>query len=598
MRSIFVAMMVSGVLMVSCKTRPPAQETPSAALQEVMDARSARDAARVMALASHPDRRVSQTAWRALGNLEVSDTDSLLGMALRDRTDAAFFALSTQKWSSAQLARMQDEWRRDASTRSGLCRTLGTAGDRQTRGFLLENRASFVASAAEASCALALNRRLLADPPDASLAAELVGHSLDARDPSVRRAWLYGLYRVRATWLDAPAADRLYAALASPQDHLDPFTVQNLVHILGKHRHPRLPALLATEGPLVSDPNQRIEAVRALFRYERFEDAHRDALRHLLRFALDEESVPLALEILQAAAANPAAADIRPELADMALAGEYTHEAVRMAAMGIAGIRPVRVPANPALTAEYIRLMGDSTHVYADMAAHPDPIRALIAVQALAGRMPERPAFVDHMMRALDHPEPEVADFALTQLRGQGFWSQAQEQDRAEQVAAMERRTAKLEGWYRPDASVASRKPVWTLETTEGRIVIELDGARAPASVDAITELTRAGYYDGSFFHRVIANFVIQAGYSFSGDRLDTPFTLPTEAIEDGFERGRVGVASLGRDTEGGQFFIMHQWMPHLDGGYSNIGRVVDGMDVVDRVWQGTLIRKADIRLP
>jgi cyclophilin family peptidyl-prolyl cis-trans isomerase len=96
----------------------------------------------------------------------------------------------------------------------------------------------------------------------------------------------------------------------------------------------------------------------------------------------------------------------------------------------------------------------------------------------------------------------------------------------------------------------------------------------------------------------VIQNFVIQAGLSFSGDRREPDFTVPTEGVETQFERGSVGVASAGRDTEGGQFFIMHQWMPHLNGRYSNIGRVVEGMDVVDRVWQGTLIHSSRIVLP
>lgn len=598
MRSFFFVITAFGMLLSACKTPAPAVQPAQAALQEVLDARSLRDDARLLALASHADPRVSETAWRALGNVAVADTDSLLSMALRTHTRVAYFALSTQKWSDAQLARMRASWIEDPTRRPGLCRVLGNTVHPETRRFLLERRGSFIGTDAEADCALAVSRQLFAAPPDAALAAEITGHALSTRHEPSRRAWLYGLYRVRTTWLDAAGTERLYTYLASPPDQLDAFTIQNLVHILGKHRHPRLPALLATEGPLVADHNLRIEAVRALFRYERFDDAHRDALRHLLRFALDEEQTPLALEILNAAASVPAAGDIRRELADMALAQDDTHEAVRMAAMGIAGHRPVRIPANPALTAEYIRLMGDSTRFYADMAAHPDPIRALIALQGLSGRLPERPEFIDVMMRALDHPSPQVADFALTQLRDQGFWSQAQEQDRAEQVAAMEARTAKPEGWYVPRSAILSRTPVWTLETTEGRIVMELDGARAPASVSAIVELTRAGYYDGSFFHRVIANFVVQAGYSFTGGRIDAPFTLPTEAIEDGFERGRVGVASLGRDTEGGQFFIMHQWMPHLDGGYSNIGRVIEGMDVVDRVWQGTLIRKATIRLP
>jgi cyclophilin family peptidyl-prolyl cis-trans isomerase len=561
-------------------------------------ARSERDAQALLGYASHADARVAETAWRALGNLVVADTDSLLAMAVRVDSEVARFALSTQTWTALQLERMRTIWMGDPTRRTGMCVAWTNAVNGEMRRFLLDQRPAYIGSDAEASCAMALNRQLLADPPGAPLAAELVEHALQARDPLVRRAWLYGLYRVRATWLEAPAADRLYAALESPEDHLDPFTVQNLVHILGKHRHPRLPALLATEGPLVSDTRLRIEAVRAIYRYERFDHAHRDALRHLLRSALDDGHVPVALDILNAAASVPAASGIRTELAEMALDGDGTHEAVRMAAMQIAGQRPVRIPANPALTLEYIRLMGDSSSVYAAMAAHPDPIRAMIAVEAVAVRLPERPEWVDILYHAMGHPEAEVADLALTRLRGQGYWSQAQEQDMAERVRDLERRTAKTEGLYVPRASIIGRKPVWTLDTSEGRIVIELDGTRAPASVSAIIELTRSGYYDGSYFHRVIANFVAQAGYSFSGDRLDAPFTLPTEAIEDGFERGRVGVASLGRDTEGGQFFIMHQWMPHLDGGYSNIGRVVEGMDVVDRVWQGTLIRKADIRLP
>lgn len=598
MRFIFFFIAGLCVIQTACKVPVPAVRPPDDALQQVLSARSERDAATLLGFASHPDARVAETAWRALGNVAVSDTDSLLSMALRADTGVAMFALSTQKWTDAQLERMRSVWLERPPRRAGLCVAWSNAVNRDLRRFLLDQGSVYIGSDAEAPCAMALNRQLLADPPDTSFAAELATHAMGATNARTRRAWLYGLYRVRTPWLDAASADVLYRYLSTPPDHVDAFTIQNIIHILGKHRHPRLPALLATEGPLVSDPNLRIEAVRAIFRYERFEHTHRDALRHLFRFSLDEGHVPLALEILNAAATVPAASDIRTELADMAFAGESTHEAVRMAAMRITGQRPVRIPANPALTLEYIRLMGDSTAVYAEMAAHPDPIRALLAVQGMSGRLPERPGFVEILHQATRHPEAEVADYALTQLRGQGYWSHAQEQDMAERIQELERRTAKPEGWYVPQSSIIGRFPVWTLDTSEGRIVVELDGTRAPASVSAIIELTRSGYFDGSFFHRVIANFVVQAGYSFAGDRLDAPFTLPTEAIEDGFERGRVGVASLGRDTEGGQFFIMHQWMPHLDGGYSNIGRVIEGMDVVDRVWQGTLIRKAAIRLP
>lgn len=594
----FVFLMIGAAWASSCAAPSSVSDGRPDRPQAVLEARAALDSRTLTEIAAKGSFQTKDLAWRALANVAVSDTDSLLALALRADTPLAYAALATQTWTLAQVVRLNGIWVSDPSRRGGLCRVLGMAGDASTRELLRRYRMEWVGSSHEADCALALNRRYLAAAPDAVMASELVGHAYEARDPLVQRAWLYGLYRTRAAWLDDSALWFLYSWITNPPDQLNPFTAQVIVHILGKHRDPALPALLATEGPLVASHGQRVEAVRAVFRYERFDNAHHDALRHLLRSALDDGNVPIGLEILASAETHPAAVGINLELAHMALAHEDVHEAVRMAAMRIAGIRPVRIPYNPALTLDYIRLMGDSTSIHMDMATHPDPIRALLALQGASAMVARRPELAEVLMAGLRHPRPQVADFALSQLRGQGYWSQAQEQDHAEQVLEMERRTAKVPGLRVPAADILERMPIWTLETTEGRIVMELDGRRAPASTAAIVELTRAGYYDGTFFHRVIRNFVIQAGYSLTGDRLDVPFTLPTEAIEDGFERGRVGVASLGRDTEGGQFFIMHQWTPHLDGAYSNIGRVVEGMDVVDRVWQGTLIRKASIRLP
>jgi len=132
------------------------------------------------------------------------------------------------------------------------------------------------------------------------------------------------------------------------------------------------------------------------------------------------------------------------------------------------------------------------------------------------------------------------------------------------------------------------RNPVWVLNTNKGKIKVRLDPLSAPATVSAIDSLTRAGAYNGVPFHRVVPNFVIQGGDIQRQDGLGGPeFVLPTEASEKEYIRGAAGIASAGTDTEGSQYFIMHQWKPHLNGGYTLFGYVIEGMDVVDEIVVG-----------
>ncbi len=141
-------------------------------------------------------------------------------------------------------------------------------------------------------------------------------------------------------------------------------------------------------------------------------------------------------------------------------------------------------------------------------------------------------------------------------------------------------------------------RPYWVLETEKGEIEIKLDPFTAPATVSAIDSLTRAGAYDGVPFHRVVPNFVIQGGDIESQDGFGGPdFTLPTEPSLKPFERGAVGIASAGPDTEGSQFFIMHQWAPHLNGNYTLFGTVTRGMETVDNIQVGDRVLKAEIDL-
>jgi len=132
------------------------------------------------------------------------------------------------------------------------------------------------------------------------------------------------------------------------------------------------------------------------------------------------------------------------------------------------------------------------------------------------------------------------------------------------------------------------RHPVWTLRTEKGPIEIRLNTLDAPATVSMIDSLSRAGAYAQIPFHRVVPNFVIQGGDIERKDGFGGPdFVVPTEASEQGFSRGTIGIASAGPDTEGSQYFIMNQWKPHLNGRYTRFGEVINGMDIADKIIVG-----------
>lgn len=130
--------------------------------------------------------------------------------------------------------------------------------------------------------------------------------------------------------------------------------------------------------------------------------------------------------------------------------------------------------------------------------------------------------------------------------------------------------------------------PVWVLETTKGTIRLKMDLLRAPATLSGMDSLIVNGHYDGVAFHRVVPNFVVQGGDVETGDGFGGPdYVVPTEASEEQYYRGKAGIASAGTDTEGSQYFIMHQWKPHLNTGYTIIGEVISGMEVTDRLMVG-----------
>ena len=131
-----------------------------------------------------------------------------------------------------------------------------------------------------------------------------------------------------------------------------------------------------------------------------------------------------------------------------------------------------------------------------------------------------------------------------------------------------------------------------TVETRAGVLVFELLPDEAPFTCMNFARLIEAGFYDGLVFHRVVPNFVIQGGDP-RGDGWGGPgYSIRSEFGTVGYNRGTVGVASAGKDTEGCQFFVTQSKQPHLDGRYTIFGRIRSGIEVVDQIQVGDRILK------
>ena len=138
----------------------------------------------------------------------------------------------------------------------------------------------------------------------------------------------------------------------------------------------------------------------------------------------------------------------------------------------------------------------------------------------------------------------------------------------------------------------SEKLPIVTIEMADGGIIkCELYPDIAPITVENFIELIEKGFYDGLTFHRNIPGFVIQGGCPYGNGMGGPGYTIKGEFTSNGFkndlkhERGVLSMArAMDPNSAGSQFFIMHDDAPHLDGDYAAFGRVISGMDVVDKI--------------
>ena len=141
------------------------------------------------------------------------------------------------------------------------------------------------------------------------------------------------------------------------------------------------------------------------------------------------------------------------------------------------------------------------------------------------------------------------------------------------------------------------------IRTEEGVMKVEFYTEDAPNTVENFIKLAKSGYYNGLRFHRVIPNFVVQGGCPYSKDMRDSKLGSggPGYAIDcelkgnnQYHDRGVLSMAHAGKNTGGSQFFVCHSRTntAHLDRVHTCFGKVVDGLEVIDKIKAGCIINE------
>ena len=162
--------------------------------------------------------------------------------------------------------------------------------------------------------------------------------------------------------------------------------------------------------------------------------------------------------------------------------------------------------------------------------------------------------------------------------------------DFSDRIGTVKTRNTEVD--YRRAISRIGKHVTATVITSKASFTIEFLPEDAPLTVDNFIQLARKGFFNGQTIPRVVPNFVVQAGDP-RGDTNGGPgYQIRCEINGVPYDRAAVGMALSGKDTGGSQWFVTHSPQPHLDGGYTVFGHVIKGMDVIDNISRGDIIRR------
>ena len=162
--------------------------------------------------------------------------------------------------------------------------------------------------------------------------------------------------------------------------------------------------------------------------------------------------------------------------------------------------------------------------------------------------------------------------------------SNLKENTKSEESTSMQDSTQKKQYSSQPAMTLdQSKQYTATLKTTKGDIVVDLNTAQTPITVNNFVTLANDGFYDNTIFHRTINGFMIQGGDPEGTGRGGPGYRFDDEPFEGEYTRGVIAMANAGPNTNGSQFFIMHQDYA-LPKNYVIFGHVIQGIEVVDDI--------------
>jgi len=599
-----------------------------------------RDSTKLLSFTDHSAPEVRSLSWRALAKAIIENPDSLLSSIIETNEHAAWLALSYQELSDESRQRLREIYSGSPNQFAYTCEVFRRQGAESELARIIQYLPELDD---DYLCSTAAGRIVTREEISGENLSRLLEVAFDAESDITRRNLLYGMYR---NPLNRPESqDDLWNYLRESWIGMgignEPMTDQYMIGILGASGADLFLDEISTFEN-ISSPQLIIEFIRSLDltgdQVESYQPVIMDLLSHRnptivtemldklnSRDSLDDALLnqvyqnhiqmsrnPVifitAIELVQANGM-----DINPIMRKLEFIEEHDpyltnrilniyREAEQediflnrveeyLAQGGIRGLHAAQV-----LTGYWIAL---------DDEQQGERVRRMMRDAAEAGNrsvvsglstlLADETLITDNDLEWLQarYSESVAANNSVNMNAfRQALETRFPEQDI--QFTDPENPTFRIPEWDR--LYEIGTRPYWHLETEKGEIVIRLDPLSAPFTVSSVDSLTRAGTYDNVAFHRVVHNFVIQGGDAGRGDGFGGPgYTIPTEPSLSSFERGAVGIASSGTDTEGSQYFVMHQWAPHLDANYTLFGTVVRGMDVVDRIQLGDLVKKASI---